>query len=585
MSIKDKNMTRPVYLVVLLVFLAVFQAEAQKEKQETTLKREVTLYNPYKPSLTEIRKISFLPDMNDTVRMKPQFSYMVTATPFQPAYTVSPIKAAVLQADPLPKLYKGYVSLGYGNHITPFAELSITNQRSKKAAFGFYGHHFSTNDDIMLKNAKRVYGGYMDNDASLFGKGIFDKCRLEGSVNYTQKVRHAYGYDPIIMDYDPLKSTIRRSYTNLGAKLALTSVNLDSTGFIYDFNVFFNNFRYAADYSQNNGGIDGYMAKEVSGFYAGAGISVVDYSNSDSTGAGNQYLASVNPFVKKRTDQWNFKLGFKVLVDRNSVLHVYPDLEFGFNIVPSYLSFFTSLSGKMERNDPMKIMNENPYLVNNQFPAFIEKGSMFRLPDTDHKLIVTAGLKGGAGLTGSYIVSASYSKINNMIFYTNLLFPDTVAPRAMGNLFAPMADPLQVLNLHAEMNGNLTEKLSVWWKANYYQYTLDLEKHAWNKPDWDAKLGLKYNLRDKIIASFDLTALGKRWEIVNGDYRSYNAGYLSETIQMPVHVNMNIMAEYRYSKILSFWARVNNIAFGQYNEWAYYPSQRFIGMLGFTYSL
>jgi hypothetical protein len=580
----NRNMIKSVPVIAVILILAVLQVSGQVNKQETTLKREVTLYNPYKPSLSEVKKMSFLPDMNDTVRMKPEFHYVVSTKPFQPQYTISPIKAAALLPDPLPKLYKGYVKLGFGNHVAPLGELSITNERSKKGAFGIYGHHFSTNDDIMLENTRRVYGGYMDNDASLFGKRFFQRSKLEGSVDFTQKVRHAYGYDPAITDYDPQKSDIRMNYTNFGAKASYSSANLDSSEFMYDFDAYYNYFHQTEFYYQHNGGIDGIMAKSFKGFYVGSGLSFVHYNNSDSTGIGSQFIASVSPFLKKRTDQWNFKLGLQALIDRSSILHIYPDVEFGFTIVPSYLAFFSSLSGRMERNEPLKMVSENPYLVRDQFPAFVSNGALYRLPDTDHKFVVTGGLKGNTGVGGSYLVSASYSKIDDMLFFTNIVFPDTISPRAMGNYFLPIPEVVQVVNLHAEMNGPINNKLSFFWKANYNGYTLNQE-HAWNKPAWDGQFGLKYNLRDKIIAGLDVTALGKRWQIVNGDHLSNTAGYAPVTIDMPAHFNLNFTAEYRYSRILSFWTRLNNISLDNYSEWAYYPSQKFIAMIGFTYSL
>ena len=64
--------------------------------------------------------------------------------------------------------------------------------------------------------------------------------------------------------------------------------------------------------------------------------------------------------------------------------------------------------------------------------------------------------------------------------------------------------------------GLITDKLSFNAAANYYKYNLSLYDYAWNKPDWDAKLALKYNLRDKIIAGMDLTAQGKCQMLVNG---------------------------------------------------------------------
>ena len=87
---------------------------------------------------------------------------MIKTTPFLPEYTISPIKAAALLPDPLPKLYKSYVNIGLGNYLTPLAEISITNERSKKGAIGFYARHFSTNGKIELENGKksfcRLYG-------------------------------------------------------------------------------------------------------------------------------------------------------------------------------------------------------------------------------------------------------------------------------------------------------------------------------------------------------------------------------------------------------------------------------------------
>src|SRR5664279_3933459 len=118
-------------LIIPFLLILSLSVTGQVKKQDTGLKREVTLYNPYKPSLPESKKRSFLPDMNDTSKVRPEFRYEVKTTPFLPEYTISPIKAASLLPDPLPKLYKSYLNLGMGNYLTPLAEISITNERSK----------------------------------------------------------------------------------------------------------------------------------------------------------------------------------------------------------------------------------------------------------------------------------------------------------------------------------------------------------------------------------------------------------------------------------------------------------------------
>ena len=87
-------MTKRNLIIPVLLIISLLPVNAQEKKKDAGLKREVTLYNPYKPSLPEFKKRSFLPDMKDTSKVKPSFSYDVKATPFLPEYTISPIKAA-----------------------------------------------------------------------------------------------------------------------------------------------------------------------------------------------------------------------------------------------------------------------------------------------------------------------------------------------------------------------------------------------------------------------------------------------------------------------------------------------------------
>jgi len=563
-------------LIILIIIFFSLSATAQVKKQESGLKREVTLYNPYKPSLPDSKKRSFLPEISDTSKIRPVFHYDVRTTPFLPEYTISPIKAAALLPDPLPKLYKSYINIGMGNYLTPLAEISITNERSKNGTIGFYARHFSTNGKMDIENTKKVFAGYMDNDASLFGKRFFRKNILKGSLDFSQKVRHAYGYNPQILDYDPSDKDIRIPYNNFGVKTGLSSINLDSARFSYDYNLSFDYFTAANNMYQRKVSVDGIMSKSFKGFYVGSGINYDYYKIPDFLLAPPKYIFSVSPFVKKSSELWNFKLGLQILLDRNmtttAMVHVYPDINFGFSLVPTYINFFAGLSGKLEKNEPLKIITENPYVIGD--------GSLFKIPNTSHDLIVATGFKGNTGIGGNYLLSASYSLISDMIFFTNIL-----SGVEKGNYFLPLTDDVELFNIHGEMNGPVSDKLSFISAANYYKYTLSHFAFAWNKPDWDAKIGLKYNLRDKIIAGMEISLEGKRKEIGNGQLPVLFDSAGPFTVDLPAHFNLNLNAEYRYSNILSFWAKLDNISNKRYYEWAFYPTHGFMFMLGFTYSL
>ena len=577
---KFRTMMKKTIITILIMVLVILPVHAQKNQKETVLKREVTLYNPYKPSLQDVTKKSFLPDMTDTSTVKPVFKYDLRPEPFMPSFTIIPIKPASLLPDPLSKLYKSYIIFGLGNYLTPLAEISITNERSKKGTIGIDARHFSTNGNVELQNTKKAFAGYMDNDISLFGKKFLNASILNGSIDFSQKTRHAYGYDTIFKDYNPAKKTLRLNYYNSGATIGMASAKLDSSSLAYHFNLAYNFFYNTNTLYQHNIDFTGLMAKFYKNFYTGSGLEFDYFSFSNSAYSDPRYITSISPFIKKKSNEWSVKLGFQALLDRgmteSAVLHFYPDFNFSFNIVPSYVGFFADMSGKLVKNEPINVIGENPFI----FPD----STLFRIPNTDYSLIVKAGLMGSTGIEGSYQLSASYSLVNDMLLFTNYVITGDPITMLRGNFFMPITDDGEILNIHGELSGKIAQFLSLGTEANWYRYTLSNYDFAWNKPDWDASLGLKYNLRNKIIAGANLNALGKRKSLVTTE--DINVAKVTyKTIDMPLHFNINLSAEYRYTKVLSFWMKINNISLDRYYEWAYYPSQRFMFLLGFTYSL
>jgi hypothetical protein len=569
----------------IIISLITFQLSAQNTKQETVLKREVTLYNPYKPSLNDVIKKSFLPDITDTVSVKPVFRYVLHPQPFMPSYSISPIKPATLVPDPLPKLYKSYIKLGLGNYFTPLGEISITNERSKAGAIGFNVRHFSTNGKVKLQNNEKVPAGYMDNDASLYGKKFFKNSILSGSLDLSQKTRYAYGYDTLFKPFVPEKKDIRLNYYNTSVSLGLASDVNDSSRINYDFNFDYNLFISTSEFYQHTFGLHGVAAKIYKGFYAGSGIDFDRYSFSDLLHTDPRFVLALSPFAKKSSDEWYIKLGFQALIDRGiqetASFHFYPDVDFSFNIVPSYVRFFAQLSGKMDRNEPKNVISVNPF--------FFPDRALFNIPNTDYALIAKGGIAGSTGIGGNYQLSGSYSVVNDLLMFTNDVAVLNYFPfdgLRKGNFFKPLTDNAEILNVHGEFSGKINDNLSLSAAADYYKYTLNSNAFAWNRPSWDAKLGLKYNLVNKIFAGMELEATGIRKELVTKEVINPASSVFSKQIvEMPVHFNMNLSAEYRYTRILSFWVKFNNISFDKYYEWAYYPSLRFMGMVGFTYSL
>jgi hypothetical protein len=102
------------------------------------------------------------------------------------------------------------------------------------------------------------------------------------------------------------------------------------------------------------------------------------------------------------------------------------------------------------------------------------------------------------------------------------------------------------------------------------------EDHPWNKPEFDISFQARYNMRDKIILTAGVYTIGSRY------YQNYDPA--SEDT-LPLVIDANLGLEYRYSKLLSFWTRFNNLAAQPYFIYNQYPSYGFRAMVGFSYAL
>ncbi len=75
-------MKRKSYITLAALLISVL---ATGQTQEDTIKRSVTLYNPYKPTLQDATKRALLPAAADTAKVDVAFSYDFTPGTFIPA--------------------------------------------------------------------------------------------------------------------------------------------------------------------------------------------------------------------------------------------------------------------------------------------------------------------------------------------------------------------------------------------------------------------------------------------------------------------------------------------------------------------
>jgi hypothetical protein len=280
----------------------------------------------------------------------------------------------------------------------------------------------------------------------------------------------------------------------------------------------------------------------------------------------NNFAMDINPWFTLDNDSVRLQVGMRVAAykegDGNMQYRIYPKMEFQFTLLKDIFIPFVGIDGYLRPNTYRSIVTENPYIT----PGL-------SVPITSTKLQIYAGLKGTLTSKLSYYLRADFYTSDDEFFFVN----DTSYSRVQ-NYFTVVTDDLNTFSLKGELYFNPIESIDLGLKAGFFNYQPTKESHAWHKPEYTLEFLAKYNLRNKLILNFDVMSIGKRY--AKKFYDPENDFYTLKGV-----TSFHLGIEYRYTRSLSFFLKLNNLSGATYERWNFYPSQRFNLMGGFTYSL
>ena len=180
-----KRKTNDMKYLTLLIAFVVLGCSLMAQEDNTLEEQTVVIYNDYSPVLKDASRIQSLPVIADTVKTEPKFEYSVMPTMYRTSFTPQKISAATVKGEALKPLNTGFVKVGYGNYISPFAELYINSKRQKNYSLGIAAHHHSSFGKIKNYLNQKIYSGYDDSRIEAFGKKLFAKSVLSGKVYFS----------------------------------------------------------------------------------------------------------------------------------------------------------------------------------------------------------------------------------------------------------------------------------------------------------------------------------------------------------------------------------------------------------------
>lgn len=527
----------------------------------------VVLYTGYEPRIMDSEKMNDQPVINDTAKPAQGYNYLINAKEVKVDYKPDTIAAVKMKSEPLPRLHRFYLKAGFGNYLTPYVDVSINSLRHKTDAYSFRYKHLSSQGIISGVGDPWI----SNNEAFADYKHIFKTHTIQLAAEYHRNVVHYYGFNPSMDTLITNRDTTKQIYNawnfdaNLFSRYRTDSIKWNHTANINFYHVFDRYGSYETKFTVYGGfnKMTDLFARE----FMGANLEYT-YLNTynDSLGALHSHFINLNPYLKVGGDNWGVTAGVKLSIAVDSVarFRAFPDIKFHWNIFRQYITLYAEASGDYRRNSFYQMSRENPFIM-----------PVVNMRNTCEFIKIKAGVKGQFFDNLSYNAGISFSYFGDMHFYVN----DTTSNIRKG--FNVIYDNSQYLNIYGELAYMLGEKLTVTAKGNYHYYKADNLATIFHRPSWDASVGARYNLRDKLIFTADLYFRGGQYAL---DYVTDSVTLIKSpvVVELNPQVDLNLGAEYRITKMISVWVNFNNMAAWRYNRWYNYPTQQFNVLGGFT---
>lgn len=560
-SVLSKKLKRRLEWILILLIVCGYAAVTFAQTGGSSV--SFTAESTYEPILKDARKFSDVPEIRDSVKRIENIKYGITSAPIFPKYQTQPIEAAKLKNEPLNKLYHSLLKLGYSPFYNmPYGEFWIANTRAKGSSYGAHLKHFSST--TTLKDAG--YGGFSDNVMNVFGKRFYKKHTLSGDLIYERNVVHYYGYDTKLNTLD--KNYTRQRYQLFEPKVQLQSHYTDSTHLNHTINLSYYNLQNLHREAENNVKLHALGTMFINKEKLNIGFLTDFYNHKQANDSINDLIVSVNPSFEANGKKWHADMGVTGTLDnfnQTTKFYFYPQLYLHYDIYENLVIPYAGVSGGLVKNSMRTLTREN---------AFVDTTINYK--NSNNKYNLYGGLRGNLSSNASYDAKINYAQYDNLYFYVI----NYSGLNSLYNQFDVLYDNTSVLTLSGQLKYHFKEKWAFIGNGNYYIYKTKTLTHAYHKPDFDLTGSATYNLKSKIILRADLFFMGKQWaltQVEDGIATSY------KPIQVKGWADLNLEAEYRYSKMLSFFARFNNIAGQRYYRWERYPSQRFNFMVGLSF--
>lgn len=592
-------------LKYILCASIVFTFHSVKAQEEGGYNESVVVRGSYRPVIEPSEKISFPAVITDSLdKMQHNFRYSITPSRLKALYEPSRIKAARIVGEPTTKLYNNYLRLGFGNYWSPLADLYWSSTRDRKKTYGIRINHRSSWGGLHDVDGLDYGPNHMNQTGvTLFGKYIVaDKLQLSTDLSYEHDHNLYYGFtDSTLQNVlgktrDSISTAdYRASYNVATWNFGVSNMELDVNKLGYAANVHLSdlwatygrnelhlnlsgNLHYGFNIKNQYKGV-AYLHMEWDGFanrVSHDGTMPLGYGINTPSGyytlplptdtvRGYRNIVKVNPYVDFMFNGLNFHAGFTTAWDGFSndtavTFRLFPDVVVSKKLMNDNLVLSLGITGGIDANSWNTIRIVNPYIAPDA-----------ELRATSHYDFAFHTRWSISKKLEANVEAALQMMQNDLTFWLSPHY-------GLCNVYEPFYLDDNRIVLGGTLSFVNDEMLTLRAGGHYYHYsdfkddgaTLAID-HMPFRPYWDALVAADVNYHDKWFFHLEGQLLGKMYGSVNDE--------------LPMRYGIAAEVEYRHNRALSFFVRMDNLAFQRYWLWSNYPSQRGLFIGGLTYTI
>lgn len=584
-----KNEMKKIGLVCLMGLMGL----AAQAQSDDVYNESVVVKGSYTPVITLQEKLTFPAIITDTMgQMERTFQYSITPTRLKALYEPSRIKAARIVGEPATKLYNNYLRFGMGNYWSPLADLYWSSTRDRKKTYGVRVNHRSSWDHL---SQMPEYGPVHSSRTglTLFGKYIVgDLLQLSSDLGYENDYNLYYGFTDSLLAarLNTVRDSIalqdyRAAYNLVEWNIGVKNMELDAKKLGYAANLHLSDFWSLYGQNEFNLNLSGdvhygfnlmkkykgvaYLHAEWDGYTHslrpdGLPLGYCLTPTAD-TVRGYRNIVKVNPYADFMFSGLQFHAGFTAgwdafTSDTATVFRFFPDVVVSKSLFKDNLVVSLGATGGFDANNWNTLRLVNPYIA----------------PGSEQRATRHYDFVGHVRWTFSKKLEAN-AEVSYQLLRDDLTFLTDTA-FCLQNVYRPY----HFANNRLTVGGTVTfvndEMLTLRAGGHYYAYTLVEDTVLFYRPKWDALIAADVNYHNKWFFHLEGQLLGS----MTGDrLLAGDNGYEV----LPMRYGIAAEVEYRHNRALSFFLKMDNLAFQRYWYWCNYPSQRGLFIAGLTYTL